>query len=426
MNRHAAHAPAPEFARVFGYLAGSAAVPDIEGKQRLLTALSIDTLGVGMFLPLAFYFFTVSTSMPMGGIGLTISCATFAALLLAPVGGVLTDRYGARSMVVTSNLLSAAGYLLYPAASTYTGIFFCVLLVMMGDRLYFASWPTLIARIARPDQLTGWFSLVQSINAGCSGVGSLMSTLVLASSGAPAVKSIVVANACTSVIAATLTATQNFGSPVASTRPASLSPWLALHNPLFRRLLLAQLLIATAWTIPGTFLPLYLTKTLDLPHWSTTLASATNYLLIFLLQLRVTHYLRHIARIRVITLGIGLLLASLCIIAVAMPLAEPGIAAIIVATGVVIYTIGEMFVLPSTYALVSAISTNETRGRYMSLFQMTGAVAFGIGPGMVGFLFEISPLTVLLVVSALTGCGALVIHSSRDIYCPQGVTLSDG
>jgi MFS family permease len=420
VDRHAAHAPVPELARILGYFAGSAAVPDIEGKQRLLMALSVDTLGVGMFLPLAFYFFTVTTSLPMSGIGLTISCATFAALLLAPVGGVLTDRYGARSMVVTSNLLSAAGYFLYPAVSAYSGMFLCVLLVMMGDRLYFASWPTLIARIARPDQLTGWFSLVQSINAGCSGVGSLLSTLVLATSGAPAVKIIVVANACTSVIAAALTATQDFGSYATSTRPASLSPWLALSNPLFRRLLLAQLLIATAWTIPGTFLPLYLTKTLDLPRWSTTLASATNYLLIFLFQLRVTHYLRHTARIRIIALGVGLLLASLGIMAVAMPLADPGTAATIVAAGVVIYTIGEMLVLPSTYALVSAISSSETRGRYMSLFQMTGVVAFGIGPGMVGWLFEISPLAVLLAVSALTGCGALVIHSSRHIYSLQG------
>lgn len=420
MARHIAQAPAPEFARIFGFLAGSAAVPDIEGKQRLLAALSIDTLGVGMFLPLAFYFFTVTTSMPMSGIGLTISCATFAALLLAPVGGVLTDRYGARPMVVASNLLSAAGYFLYPAASTYMGIFACVLLVMMGDRLYFSSWPTLLARIARADQLTGWFSLVQSINAGCCGVGSLLSTLVLAHSGAAAVKIIVVANACTSVIAAALTATQDFGSPETSVRPTSLSPWLALHNPLFRRLLLAQLLIATAWTIPGTFLPLYLTKTLDLPRWSTTLASAANYLLIFLLQLRVTHYLRHIVQLRVITVGIGLLLASLCIFAAAMAMAAPAIGAIIVAVGVVIYTVGEMFLLPSTYALVSSISTQETRGRYMSLFQMTGAVAFGIGPGMVGLLFEISPLTVLLFVGALTACGALVAHSAHAIHSPQG------
>jgi Na+/melibiose symporter-like transporter len=321
-------------------------------------------------------------------------------------------------MVVTSNLISAVGYFIYPAVTTYTGVFFCVFFVMIADRLYFASWPTLIARIARTDQLTAWFALVQTISAGCAGLGSLLSTVFLASGGPSAVKAIVIANACTSLIAAALTATQNLETGTTTTHTPSASPWAVLKNPLFRRLLLAQLFIATAWAIPGAFLPLYLTRALDLPHWSTTLVGAANYLLIFFLQLRLTHSVQRFGHTRSILIGSGFILASFCIMAVATLLQEVA-AALTVFAGVGIYTVGEMLVLPATYALVSLISPNDRRGLYMSVFQITGVVAFGIGPGIVGWLFGIAPLAVLLVVSTFVGIGVCIIYLSRKMYSPH-------
>jgi MFS family permease len=402
-------------ARVLASFAGAGAVPDIQGKHRLLVALAIDTLGVGLFLPLAFYFFTVTTSLSVTAVGFTMTAATLSALLLSPLGGLATDRWGARRMVVTSNLLSAAGYVSYPFASSYLGIFLCVFLVMTADRLYFASWPTLIARIARVGQLDTWFALVQSVGAGCVGLGSLVSTVLLASGGSSPLKTIAVANACTSLVAAGLTATQKLASAAVATRARFISPWIALSDPVFRRMLLAHLLIAMAWTVPAAFLPLYLTRVLLLPRWCATLVSAANYLLIFFCQLRLTHAVRRIGRIHVIITGVAFIVMSLGGMAAAT-LASGAMASPFVFGGMVAYTVGEMLVLPSSYALVSAIAPDELRGRYMSMFQITGVVAFGIGPGMVGWLFEIDPLAVLVVVSAFVTAGAGVLFGARHRF----------
>jgi MFS family permease len=416
-------------ARAFAAFAGQAAVPDIRGRLRLLAALSVDTLGVGLFLPLAFYFFTVTTTLSVSGIGFTMTCATLSALPLAPFGGLLTDRWGARRMVVTSNLLTACGYLAYPIASSYLGIFLCVFLVMVADRLYFASWPTLIASIARVDQLDSWFALVRSVNAGGVVVGSVLSTLFLASGGSSVIKVIAVANACSSVIAAGLTASQPLGRAAAVSAgtprtglagatastgsPRLTSPLVALADRPFRRLLLAQLLIATAWAIPGAFLPLYLTHVLLLPAWCTTLVTATNCFLLFVFQLRVTHAVRHVGRLRAILTGIGFILGALACIAAAAVLAHGMAAIAIVLAGIALYTMGEMLVLPSTYAIVASIAPREARGVYMSMFQITGIMAFGIGPGLVGWLFEIEPLAVLAVVSLFVIAGAGVLGLGR-------------
>ena len=399
-------------AQAFGMFVGLAGMPDTAGYRRLLVALSIDNLGEGLFLPLAFYFFTVTTTLPVAGIGLTMTCATLSGLLLAPLGGVVTDRWGARRMMVVSNLLTAAGYLAYPAASNYVGIFACVFMVVAADRLYFASCPTLIASIARGDQVDSWFALVKAVSAGCTVIGALLSTLLLANGGQGMIAAIAVANACSSVIAALLTASQPVHERAVTQRNTAASPLVVLRDRAFRHLLIAQLLIATAWTVPGGFLPLYLTHVMGLPAWWTTLAMAISCFLMFTCQLRISHAIRRVSRVRAIVSGAALLVVALACIATAMLF--PGASgAPLVLAGIVVFSIGEMLILPTTYAMVIALAPPEMRGMYMSMFQVTGIVAFGFGPGMVGWLFEVGPLAVPATVSALVIAGAALLGLGR-------------
>jgi hypothetical protein len=89
---------------------------------------------------------------------------------------------------------------------------------------------------------------------------------------------------------------------------------------------------------------------------ASTLITATNCFVLFTCQLRVTHAVRDVSRLRVIRIGAGFLVAALACMAAAM--LSPGPAgAWIVVFGIVIYSVGEMLVLPSTYAIVSSISS---------------------------------------------------------------------
>jgi hypothetical protein len=49
----------------------------------------------------------------------------------------------------------------------------------------------------------------------------------------------------------------------------------------------------------------------------------------------------------------------------------------------------------------------------MSMFQITGIVAIGIGPGMVGWLFEVGPLALPATVSILVLAGAGLLGLGR-------------
>jgi MFS family permease len=407
--------------RLLKRLMDTDALPDTRGRRTLVAAVTIDTLGVGLFLPLAFYFFTVSSSLSVTGIGATITGATVTALVLAPVGGVMADRWGPRNMVVTSNLLTAAGYFCYPFASSYLQIFGCVVVVMFADRLYFAAWPTLITAVAAEGQLDAWFALMQALGAGAIAVGALLSSVLLAHSGVRALELVVTVNAATSVVAAVLTAA--LPRPTRALRERT-STWIDLTSVLrdrpFRRILVAQLLISSAWIVPGAFLPLYVARTLHLGQWQTMLAFSLNYLLLFTFQLSLTHRLRGTRRTRAVSLGAGLFVMSMLVFGAAPEFGSWAAMAVIVAA-VMVYSFGEMLCAPSSSALASMMAPQHLRGMYMSLFQLTGAIAFGLGPGLVGLLFRVDPRMVLATVGLCVATGAGVLLRSEHLLSREAL-----
>ena len=224
---------------------------------------------------------------------------------------------------------------------------------------------------------------------------------------------IVLVNAGTCLVAGVLVTAcrvQPVAKPPADASATRPTRRRAFADPAFRRLLLlSQLLIAAAWTVLAAFLPLYLTEVLNLGQWYTTLVFAVNYLLLFVAQLWVTHRVRRARRTRVVLGGAGLLLTSLALTSSAAGFTGWP-ATVLVFAGVAVYSFGEMLVSPSSYALVAALAPDELRGFYMSLFQMTGAVAFGIGPGVAGLLFDFAPMSVPVTVACCVTAGAFLLY----------------
>jgi MFS family permease len=52
----------------------------------------------------------------------------------------------------------------------------------------------------------------------------------------------------------------------------------------------------------------------------------------------------------------------------------------------VVLTIGEMIMVPTSTALTANLAPAEMRGRYMGLFGLTWSIAFGVGPVLGGYL----------------------------------------
>lgn len=396
-------------------------LPATAGRRRLVVAASVDALGVGLFLPLSFYYFTVTTTLPIAAIGAVTSAATLTALLVSPWAGTLTVRHGPKAVAVASNLVTACGYLGYLFVHSLPLLFAAVFIVMAGDRLYYAAWPTLVAEIADEGELDAWYALIQAAGAGSLGIGALVSGVLLAGSDG-VLRTLIVINALTSVAAGLVTASLRLSSGRRQTAPPSGGEAVpdavgprpryreVLRDHRFVRLLTGQILIATAWTMPGTFLPLYLVRTLHLPAWYAMAVFSTNYFLLFALQMSLTRLVRRIRRPVVLAIGAACFLATAGVIAAA-PMAGRGAAFAVILAGIAVYSLGEMLCVPTGNALVAAHAPDAARGMYMAVFQLTGAIAFGVGPGVVGALFAVNPRLVLAAVAVFVTLGAFVFLS---------------
>ncbi|WP_161598169.1 MFS transporter [Curtobacterium flaccumfaciens] len=70
-------------------------------------AVLTDTIGAGLTLPLTIVYFTITTGVPLAVIGVLSTVASLVALPIGLVGGLLTDRFGAKASMILNNLLSA-------------------------------------------------------------------------------------------------------------------------------------------------------------------------------------------------------------------------------------------------------------------------------------------------------------------------------
>jgi MFS family permease len=61
---------------------------------------------------------------------------------------------------------------------------------------------------------------------------------------------------------------------------------------------------------------------------------------------------------------------------------------ILFVVNIIIITIGEMLVVPTSQALVAGFAPEDKRGRYMAIFGLSWAIPSTIGPGAAGYIID--------------------------------------
>jgi MFS family permease len=81
------------------------------------------------------------------------------------------------------------------------------------------------------------------------------------------------------------------------------------------------------------------------------------------------------------------------------------------AINIVIITIGEMIVVPTSQALVAGFAPEEMRGRYMAVAGLSWAIPQTIGPGAAGYILDnYNPNLLWYLGGALCGLSVLAYY----------------
>ena len=336
-----------------------------------------------MVLPFLTLYLTVDRRFSASTAGLALTIYGIASIIIAPISGRLSDRLGGLWIIKLSLFLSGLILFLFPFVSSLTGILFTTGLWALVTEAFRPPSMSIIGVLAGPAQRKAAFALSRlAINLGMS-IGPVIGGFLAMRSfkllfyvdGATALLAgllmvLVPWRSAEAQLPAVDTAeVGSTGSEVAAEVPYS----SVLKDRRFLYFLVAMIPVELVFFQPLAAMPVYLVRDLHLTEAGFGMLLAINTVLIILIEVPLNAAMgdwshRH-------SLALGALLVGLGFGGMAF-----GSSVFWLAATIVVWTFGEMILLPASAAYVSDIAPPARSGAYMGLYTMGFSVAFAIGP----------------------------------------------
>ncbi|RCK77074.1 MAG: putative permease (major facilitator superfamily) [Anaerolineae bacterium] len=360
----------------------------------LFSGMLISAIGASMIWPFLMIYISERLDSPLTVNASLISLNSAAGLLSSLIAGPIIDRLGRKRVMVISLLTNALGFVFLSHATSLVA--FAMLMVLQGasNPLYRVGADAMIADLIPEGKRIDAYSRMRlSNNLGVAigpAIGGFLASVsyTLAFYGAAGglfLYGLFVALGAKETLPALVEASRQTRLP----EDKALGGYQAvLQDRRFIRftltLVLPQISAAILWVLLGVYTKTHFGISEKLYGW----IPVTNASMVVLFQLAVTAITRRYPPL--LALAIGSLLYG-C-----------GVGSVAVGSGfwwfwlsMVIVTVGEMILVPTSSTYVANLAPPDRRGRYMSLYSLTWIVASGIGPLAGGLLNDsLGPLAI--------------------------------
>ncbi len=385
-------------------LLGRLGFPAVGDHRRFVTALGIDAIGSGIFMPVSVLYFLVTTDLSLVQVGGAISLASLVALPAGPLIGSIVDRIGAKRVLLAGNLLQGVGFAAYLITDSFVGLTLWTIVVTVGRTAFWGSFGNIVTAITRPGERETWFGFLGALRNVGFAVGGLLAGLAITIGTQTAYAAVVLVNAASYGVAfVLLLAVPAAPKPERTTETGSWS--VVLRDVPYRWLWLAQFCYCNSMMVLNFALPVYATAVLGLPGWVTGAIFTLNTVMVGFGQGLMVRALTGATRWRVLVLANATFAVSFVILLGASRLSV-GLAVVVVLVGSAIYTVGELVGGPVHGALAAEAVADHLRGRYLSLIQLAWNLSGAVAPISFAWLLDRgpSPIWFALTGLALTGC----------------------
>ncbi len=328
-----------------------------------------------MVLPFLTLYLTVDRQLPAAIAGLALTIYGVAAIVVAPLAGRFSDRLGSLLIIKISLFLSGVILFVFPFVTGLYGIFAITAIWAFANESFRPPSMALIGRLTEPAQRKMAFALSRlAINLGMS-IGPVIGGFLAMKS----FKSLFYVDGTTSILAGLLIAFMPWRiRPAASATPAEAgAPELnyagVLRDRRFLYFLIAMLPIEMVFFQSLAAMPLFIVRDLQISEAAFGLLLAINTVLIIFTEVPLNTAMSNWSHRATIALGALLVGAGFGGLAFVSGPIGIGITT-------VVWTVGEMILLPASSAYVSDIAPPAQAGAYMGLYTMGFSVAFAIGP----------------------------------------------
>ncbi|MDX6296381.1 MAG: hypothetical protein QOI51_238 [Nocardioidaceae bacterium] len=364
--------------------------PVVGEHRRFVSAIAVDAIGSGVFLPVSLLYFLATTPLSLIQIGFALSVASALQLPFSPLLGGLVDKVGARRVLLAANLLEAAGFVGYVFASSFTSVLLAAAVVQLGQTAFWGSYSPVVATIAAPGERERWFGFLGALRNASFAVGGLAAGIAITIGTTTAYTAVVLVNAVSYLLAYLLILSVKAPRHAKAATPLDASPAGWGHVLRDRPYLL---LVGTNYTYAmsamalNVAVPVYLTQSLGLPGWVTGAVFTVNTIMIGLGQGLVVNAMEGSVRADIVAVGALFFVASYLVMLSAQ-WTSVGVGVAVALAGAIVYTGGELIAGPVLSALATDAAPAHLRGRYVSLYQMSWTVSSAVAPISLTWLLE--------------------------------------
>ncbi len=365
-------------------------------------------VGRGLWLPFSLLYFHLVVGLPLPLVGAGLTGAGIVGLLLTPVAGSLVDHFGARLPFIASFAGVGVGSLVYLGAHSFS--LFLVGSIVISSALSFnmPAGTAYVAELFPPEDRDWWFGFDRSaMNLGLS-VGVLLSGWVASVGGVGGYHWLLIVSALGYFVTGALVLAipaSRFRDAASKQVEKPLSYTTVLRDRPFLGFIATQAILFLSFAVLEIAMPPFLVENLHAPAWGFSLLFTLNTIMVVVLQVPLMQLLGRIRRTRGIVAG-GLTYALSYLLFAAVVLMPRALLMPALVLTMIIYTLAEMFLSPTSYSLALALAPERARGRYMALLSLGGSLSFTFAPALFTFLLTRGSSFFWLLLAGITTAAA--------------------
>jgi MFS family permease len=376
----------------------------------------INSTGSSMVFPFITLYLRQRLSVSMTTVGVILIFWSVSALVGQLVGGAFTDRFGRRRLMMASLASNAVMLSLFGFADSFARALIVVSITGFVNALYQPARDAMIADLVESDKRPQAYGLIRV-------VANLGVAIGPAIGGFLAAQSYLITFVCAASATFTYFLITTFlmcetkpDAPLrhaADTAPGNLMT--VLRDTRFCAFCVGGICCTILAAQMMAVLPVYMKDQFGLGETYFGWVMTTNAAMVVFLQLPITRVTRQIPRL--VLTAAGALLYAFGVGGIALGNAFPHFIA-----AMVVFTFGEMVLVPTSTAVTADLAPADLRGRYMGMLGLTWSVGFGIGPIIGGLISDHLAPIALWPLTALSGVLAAIIFLALARLLPIRTT----
>lgn len=375
----------------------------------------VSAIGAHMIWPFLLIYASQKLDLPLAAIASLMTVSSGMGLISSFASGAIVDRLGRKWAMAISLVMNGLGYLVFSQATTLPGFALAMAITGTFNPIYRVGADAMLADLVGPEKRADAYAWMRMGNNVGVALGPAIGGFVATTSYALAFYAATAGLAFYGLLVAffareTLTAGNRAAGALERERFGGYER--VLRDRGYMRFILNYILVSMVMALIWVLLSVYTKEQFGIPENRYGFILSTNALMVILFQLGVTQVTKRYAPQRMMALGSFFYASAALIIAYASGFWGFW-------TSIVVMTVGELALVPTSSSYAANHAPPKMRGRYMSLYGLTWGAASGISPVVGGLLSDTlgprAPWFAGVLIGLVAVAGFLLLERGSDL-----------